>query len=214
MTRAYNIAADAIDMADPYSNIRRLGDVLNLQEAVDYRIDFAKGRAVTSENVEYASIDGGYTDENGEWQSASLRLTPEQAAEFYNECVVPDSKDSHLGHVWPVRDDEYFDTMSYLGLQLELRRETGASPNVVYDSNIEYVRTDYTYINLTVDAARCVKWLEENSDIRLMTLREADPESAEAQLQWNTVTMARVPTRDSSVGIIGGADGPTAIFIS
>ena len=214
MMRAYNIAADAIDMADPYSNIRRLGDVMNLQEAVDYRIDFAKGRAVTSENVEYASIDGGYTDENGEWQSVSLRLTPEQAAEFYNECVVPDSKDSHLGHVWPVMDDEYFDTMSYLGLQLELRRETGASPNVVYDSNIDYVRTDYTYINLTVDAARCVKWLEENSDIRLMTLREADPESAEAQLQWNTVTMAQVPTRDSSVGIIGGADGPTAIFIS
>ena len=113
-----------------------------------------------------------------------------------------------------MRDDEYFDTMSYLGLQLELRREIGASPNVVYDSNIDYVRTDYTYINLTVDAARCVKWLEENSDIRLMTLREADPESAEAQLQWNTVTMAQVPTRDSSVGIIGGADGPTAIFIS
>ena len=214
MTRAYNIAADAIDMADPYSNIRRLGDVMNLQEAVDYRIDFAKGRAVTSENVEYASIDGGYTDENGEWQTISLRLTPEQAAEFYNECVVPDSKDSHLGHVWPVRDDEYFDTMSYLGLQLELRREIGTSPNVVYNSNIDYVRTDYTYVNLTVDAARCVKWLEENSDIRLMTLREADPESAEAQLQWNTVTMAQVPTRDSSVGIIGGADGPTAIFIS
>ena len=214
MTRAYNIAADAIDMADPYSNIRRLGDVMNLQEAVDYRIDFANGRAVTPENVEYASIDGGYTDENGEWQTISLRLTPEQAAEFYNECVVPDSKDSHLGHVWPVRDDEYFDTMSYLGLQLELRREIGASPNVVYDSNIDYVRTDYTYINLTVDAARCVKWLEENSDIRLMTLREADPESAEEQLQWNTVTMAQVPTRDSSVGIIGGADGPTAIFIS
>ena len=213
MTRAYSIAADAVDMADPYSNIRRLGDVLNMQEAVDYRIDFANGRAVTPENVEYATIDGGYTDENGEWQTISLRLTPEQAAEFYNECVVPDSKDSHLGHVWTVLDDGYFDTMSSFSLQLELRREIGASPNVVYDSYIGYVRTDYTNINLTVDAARCTKWLEENSDIKLVTLREADPESAEAQLQWNTVTKAQVPTREASTAIIGGADGPTAIFI-
>ena len=200
MARFYAIADDAIDRADPYSNIRRLAEVLNTQEGVDERIDFAHGRAVTPADVSYCAINGGYADDSGEWKSVTLELTREQAAQFYTDCVVPDSKDSHLGHVWTVQDEEYFDTVSNFTFEIELRAEQSRK--------YEYKWTDYLYTTLTMDAARCAAWLEENADIALMTLRESDPEAAEAQL-----SIQRTTTEQASVGVIGGADGPTAIIV-
>ena len=199
MKRVYNIADDAEDRADPDSNVRRLAAVLNTQEAVDYRIDFAHGRAVTPADVDYAVISGGYMDEDGEWKNVSAELTADETARFYNECVVPDSKDSHMGYMWTVLDEEYFDTESYLGFDLQLRRVRGS----IYD----FTGMDSTYITIPIDAARCTAWIEENTDLPLMTLRESDPESAAEQLTRT------VPTTETAIGVIGGADGPTAIFV-
>lgn len=199
MKRVYNIADDAENRADPDSNVRRLAAVLNTQEAVDYRIDFAHGRAVTPADVDYAVISGGYMDEDGEWKNVSAELTADEAARFYNECVVPDSKDSHMGYMWTVLDEEYFDTESYLGFDLQLRMVRGS----IYD----FTGMDSTYITIPIDAARCTAWIEENTDLPLMTLRESDPESAAEQLTRT------VPTTETAIGVIGGADGPTAIFV-
>ena len=199
MKRVYNIADDAENKVDPDSNVRRLAAVLNTQEAVDYRIDFAHGRAVTPSDVDYAVISGGYMDEDGEWKNVSAELTADEAARFYNECVVPDSKDSHMGYMWTVLDEEYFDTESYLGFDLQLRMVRGS----IYD----FTGMDSTYITIPIDAARCTAWIEENTDLPLMTLRESDPESAAEQLTRT------VPTTETAIGVIGGADGPTAIFV-
>lgn len=199
MKRVYNIADDAENRADPDSNVRRLAAVLNTQEAVDYRIDFTHGRAVTPADVDYAVISGGYMDEDGEWKNVSAELTADEAARFYNECVVPDSKDSHMGYMWTVLDEEYFDTESYLGFDLQLRMVRGS----IYD----FTGMDSTYITIPIDAARCTAWIEENTDLPLMTLRESDPESAAEQLTRT------VPTTETAIGVIGGADGPTAIFV-
>lgn len=199
MKRVYNIADDAENRADPDSNVRRLAAVLNTQEAVDYRIDFTHGRAVTPADVDYAVISGGYMDEDGEWKNVSAELTADEAARFYNECVVPDSKDSHMGYMWTVLDEEYFDTESYLGFDLQLRMVRGS----IYD----FSGLDNTYIIIPIDAARCTAWIEENTDLTLMTLRESDPTSAEEQLART------VPTTETAIGVIGGADGPTAIFV-
>ncbi len=199
MKRVYNIADDAENRADPDSNVRRLAAVLNTQEAVDYRIDFTHGRAVTPADVDYAVISGGYMDEDGEWKNVSAELTADEAARFYNECVVPDSKDSHMGYMWTVLDEEYFDTESYLGFDLQLRMVRGS----IYD----FSGLDSTYIIIPIDAARCTAWIEENTDLTLMTLRESDPTSAEEQLART------VPTTETAIGVIGGADGPTAIFV-
>ena len=198
LRRAYSIADDAVSEADPNSNIRRLETVLNTQEAVDYRIDFAHGRAVEPLSIDYAEINGGYVDENGMWRSINVRLTAEQGAEFYNECLVPDSKDSHIGHVWTVQDEEYFDTASCLSFDIRLRMERGRR----YDYD-----TDYAYIVLTMDASRCAAWLEENEGLALMSQHDADPAAVEEQLSRQSV----ISTADTVV--IGGADGPTAIFL-
>ncbi len=198
MKRDYSIADGAENRTDPDSNIRRLGAVLNTQEAVDSRIDFARGRAVTPASIAYAAISGAYMDEKGEWRNVAAELTAEQAVQLYNECVVPDSKDSRLGHVWTVQDDEYFDTVGNLSLDIQLRMERGRIN--------EYAMRDYAYITLTMDAARCAAWLEENTDLTLLPLRESDPDyAAAAQLP--------VMTREAAIGVIGGADGPTEIFV-
>ena len=198
MKRDYSIADGAENRTDPGSNIRRLGAVLNTQEAVDSRIDFARGRAVTPASIAYAAISGAYMDEKGEWRNVAAELTAEQAVQLYNECVVPDSKDSRLGHVWTVQDDEYFDTVGNLSLDIQLRMERGRIN--------EYAMRDYAYITLTMDAARCAAWLEENTDLTLLPLRESDPDyAAAAQLP--------VMTREAAIGVIGGADGPTEIFV-
>ena len=101
--------------------------------------------------------------------------------------------------MWTVLDEEYFDTESYLGFDLQLRRVRGS----IYD----FTGMDSTYITIPIDAARCTAWIEENTDLPLMTLRESDPESAAEQLTRT------VPTTETAIGVIGGADGPTAIFV-
>lgn len=173
MCRLYDISDDTESRIDPTSNIRRLDAVLNTQEAVDFRIDFAHGRAVTPESIEYAWINGGYTDESGEWRDINVQLTPEQAAQLYNDCIVPDSKDSHLGHMWTVTDDEYFDTVSCLTLDITLREERS--------SDSDYATHCYAYIDLTMDAARSAAWLEENTELTLISMRDADPANAETR---------------------------------
>ena len=58
-----------------------------------------------------------------------------------------------------------------------------------------------------------MKWITENTDIIPVTAGEADPESRKyaEEERGRTVVSA---SRSSSAAIIGGADGPTAIWLS
>lgn len=84
-----------------------------------------------------------------------LELTPEEAAELYNECVYPDLLEGRLGLVWFGEDGE--------------RRES------VYDCTIEFRSSGshrYIQISPTVMSGRTSAWLEAHG-VPLLTLAES-----------------------------------------
>ncbi len=207
--RAYMISDDNAQELDASSGIAKTEALFATQEAKDYYLSFdGKNYEVSASTVNSSSLDGYvvYPDENGgdsRYDSMALDLTPAQAAELY-ECIVLDSKDSSIGARWLITDEEFYNTVSNIRFYLELNRQM--------NEENAYRYYPYLSVEITLDAARTMAWFAENTDIEPISLAEADPESAEEALQ----ALKEVQTHDSkaAVGIIGGADGPTAIYVS
>ena len=73
---------------------------------------------VTEYNVMDARFSAERTGEDGEREHYSVKLSAQQAAEFYNECVLPDAKEGKLCRVFPVENEEYFSQATPCGFQL------------------------------------------------------------------------------------------------
>lgn len=217
VSRAYRISYDAAEKLTADSNLRAADALLSTQEAKDYYIGFdGEYYDVNERIVDMASLDGyvlhlSPDDEKYEYENISVDLTPEQAAELY-ECIKLDSRDSSLGSRWLINDERYYDTVSNLSFYMTLKKHTWETG---YDG-YRYPIYPCFSISLTMDAERTMKWLADNTELEPMSLAEADPEDAENALQ----ELRTMPTHEvkasakASVGIIGGADGPTAIFVS
>lgn len=207
--RAYKISDDNAQKLDASSGVTKAEALLATQEAKDYYLAFeGKDYEVSASTVDSSSLDGYvvYPDENGgdsKYDSMALELTPAQAAELY-ECIVLDSKDSSLGARWLITDEEFYNTVSNVSFYLQLKRQMNEENGYPY--------YPYLSVEITLDAARTLAWLAENTDIEPMSLAEADPETAEETLQ--DLKAVQTHSRKSAVGIIGGADGPTAIYVS
>lgn len=217
VNRAYRISYDASEKLTADSNLRTADALMASQEAKDYYIGFeGKHYDVNERAVDTASLDGyvlhpSPSGERAEYENISVDLTPEQAAELY-ECIKLDSRDSSLGSRWLIHDERYYDTVANISFYMTLKQavwETGYG-------GYKYPIYPYFSLPLTMDAERTMKWIAENTELEPMSMREADPEEAENALQ----ELRTMPTHEAkaspkaSVGIIGGADGPTAIFVS
>lgn len=213
VSRTYRISYDAAEQVTADSNLRAADALMATQEAKDYYIGFdGKHYVVNERTVDTASLDGyvlhmSPTGEKSEYENISVDLTPEQAAELY-ECIKLDSRDSSLGSHWLIRDERYYDTESNISFYMTLKQQVWET---TYDG-VKYPIRPYFSISLTMDAERTLKWLEENTELEPMSMGKADPEDAERALE----ELKAVPTREAkgAIGIIGGADGPTAIFVS
>lgn len=193
LARMYYMADEAAQHADPNSNIMALSELVNVPEAVENRL--ATDIPVDSRYIVNAYINSYYVDDEGLNQYTEVKLTAEQMEEFYNQCVMADIHKSHLGHIWTVRDEEYYDLLTTVNVSFGLVDEESS----VY----EYERNHYYYdFNIYMDAERCCRWIEENTGIVPVSLREADPN----QLEWD---QDLIGTR-----AISSSDGPTAIFVT
>lgn len=100
-------------------------------------------------------------------------LTPEEAAELYSECILPDMADGTIGTVWIITDEEYENTVYALQISIDARvpRTVFAvhGPGPVYSDPYDY---DYFYTVPTVNSVRTNRWLEEHGII-LRTVAEA-----------------------------------------
>ena len=77
-------------------------------------------------------------------------LTPSQAAELYESCILPDISDSALGRVWIIPDQDYLDTVHNTEIQIEAEGGRESDNSYFY----EYFTT-----TTTVDSFRTNQWL-------------------------------------------------------
>lgn len=207
--RDYTISYDYDQRFDPQSNIRRLEVLLNSEEAILSRLK-------PVENIDFdwitsSSIEGSYMQEykddtRVDRQNIYLNLTPRQAEEIYN-CILADVGTSSIGRVYTMQDRYFFEQMSNLSFYVGI--------SVQVEDSVSEKSRSYYYVNVEIplDAENTLNWIRENTDIEPISLYASDPESAEANIAYfNEIDSER--TSAGGVGIIGGADGPTAIFVT
>lgn len=207
--RDYTISYDYDQRFDPQSNIRRLEVLLNSEEAILSRLK-------PVENIDFdwitsSSIEGSYMQEykddtRVDRQNIYLNLTPRQAEEIYN-CILADVGTSSIGRVYTMQDRYFFEQMSNLSFYVGI--------SVQVEDSVSEKSRNYYYVNVEIplDAENTLNWIRENTDIEPISLYASDPESAEANIAYFNETDSE-RTSAGGVGIIGGADGPTAIFVA
>ena len=89
-----------------------------------------------------------------------LQITPEQASELYNTCIVPDVADSSIGRVY-IWQNGTQDEQSSTSLRMTLMRRK--------DGETKYI--DYG-ITVTMDAERTIAWLKENLNLTVSSAQQ------------------------------------------
>ena len=167
-TRVYSVDFGAQAQQNPDSDILYYQRMINLQELIDQRAETSI--PVKSENISRFSVDCYNVDEYGAYQSDYITLDTRQAMEFYEQCLLPDLHEGKIGRRWLVENDDYYDTVTNVSIYIELGDRSAAE-----EGNGKAVAQDYLSFTLCADASRCMDWILENTDIHIMTLREADP---------------------------------------
>lgn len=170
-TRNYPISHELAQQRDEGACINALARIVNLQEAIDSRVKTAV--PVTERVVVDASLEGRKLNEQGEYEWFSMPLTAAQAAEFYNECILPDAAEGKLCRVFPVNTEEYYSQVSAISFHFGIYNKP---------ESLEDWSKSYKSFTVYLDAPRCCEWIENNTDIELVSIGEADPEAMEHDL--------------------------------
>ena len=134
--------------------------LLNCPEAQELR---AAGKLpVTEETFYAATLHCIWYDEEGRDQYADVRLTAEQALDFYENAVLPDRAKHTLDRTWLFDRGVQQELRSNVSFYLELRQQEG-----------EQMRWDHMNLKICMDSEACLRWIRENTDLPVMTLREA-----------------------------------------
>lgn len=154
-----------LDPAEP-GDLLGWEELLNCDELVDGRN--AQIPAVTAEKIYAASLYYTWTDEQGRERCDELRLTPEEAADFYQNAVLPDQRQHSIGRIWLLYDEAHRQLRSnvHFGLDLRLTEEEAKA----------YGRQMYYYnAEVCMDSEGCLAWIREHTQIPVMPLSEASP---------------------------------------
>lgn len=173
-SRNYPISYEYEQQRDENASINALARVVNLQEAIDSRA--ATVVPVTERSVVDASLEGQRLGENGEYEWFSVELSAAQAAELYNECVVPDAAEGKLCRLFPVNNEEYYSKVSAVSFHFGLYYE------VFENKQLRDWGHTYKSFTMYLDAPRCREWIEKNTDIELVSIDQVDPQGMEENL--------------------------------
>lgn len=137
MQRRYYVSLDAQDAG-------LLESVSNTVEGILSRK--LPGIRPEAGTISYAMVSWG-TAEGG---LESLELGPAEAAELYNECILPDMEDCTIGRVWYGSDGGYLEEVCDCRVSLELERDAQQG-----------FETEYFYTYATIWSERTNAWLAE-----------------------------------------------------
>ena len=193
--------------------LRDLEDVMNCPEAIASRIPQAKDLESTRFRFAYIHYNvqtGSYTQlppgsPMPTMQSESLGLTAKEAYDLYINCILPDVQDHTIGTVWFTEDSPYHNDMYSTNIELEIQRDDGPD---------ELGRDcSYYYFCPTTESHRTNAWLKARG-IPTLLQTEVD-DFYQKQHEWELQDFNPNSAEGaSSVGIIGGADGPTSIVVA
>lgn len=166
--RQYWLAWDWDTINDESSDVCTLQKLVNLQEAIDNRCQM--DIPLSSDTVTGFTVHSYTVNEFDEFNELNVKLSPEQAEDFYNSCLLPDIKDGKMGRRWIAENQEYYNTMTNVRFEIELSNRS-LLPAPVDNTKVEH---EYFTFNLGIDAERCMKWVEENTQVEPLLLVEAD----------------------------------------
>ncbi len=132
-----------------------LNEIFNTEEAIITRTSTyveAVPENIANAYLNYNNPETGNIEE--------LQITPEQASELYNTCIVPDVADSSIGRVY-IWQNGTQDEQSSTSLRMTLMRRK--------DGETKYI--DYG-ITVTMDAERTIAWLKENLNLTVSSAQQ------------------------------------------
>ncbi len=215
LTRRYSISYDPDAIRSNASEIRVLEAVLNTDEAISQR-------CIAPFPVSAANIDGGWVDwvdaETHEHQSYG-DFSPSDLAKLYNECILPDIADGRLGVYNIIENEAYAKGKYNCTISMDLVK------NVIINPNGSRTYSDYFHgvYYVTTDASRTLAFLAERGITPAVIYDDAlydgygytdlgryrlDGDDQASEGYYEKTTEA------SSHAVIGGADGPTAVFVT
>ena len=164
LVRYYPIDHDEAAMNDPDSAFGRWEALFNCREARRLRTSFR----IEPREENIMSFYLSWTlPENGISAQKTLYFTPAQAMDFIENAMKPDAEAGTLGRRELAETEEYLDTATNLSIALEIRdastREQDPTGAVPWDS---------FYLTLYTDSANCLRWIEENAQVEILTQRE------------------------------------------
>lgn len=185
ISRQYCIERSQETVNDPNSTVNMVYDFMSIPENIlkSELPDFP----VIPENIRYCQIysENGSSYDAGRYEDEYMILTPEEACRFYEECILPDIKDGNLGRYYPAYSEKRLDEETNIHIQLDMA-EAQIGPNGI-DRETKW---GGVYMTVSFNAERCMKWLEENTELEIMSQREltrlidagAEPAAAYTQL--------------------------------
>lgn len=172
LTRRFPMSFDLAQKRDAASPVNALGRIINVQEAIISRATTVV--PVTEYNIMDAHFSTERIREDGEREHYSFKLSAQQAAEFYNECILPDAMDGKLCRVFPVENEEYFSQATPVVFSFSIFNKSQTSFDDWYHNYYDFT--------MYLDAQRCCKWIEENTDIELISIGDREPERRDEML--------------------------------
>lgn len=167
LVRQYRIEGNPEDYYIPDTTINRYYEVINTPEAIKCR--YLPQTPVTVENISYCEI---YENPQRSYIAAnmpiqSIRLTPEQAYQLFNECVLPDMEDGLIGRDYPPERDIYLDSTTNFRIEIQLnannKDESGKPTADLWDG---------FFCPIDMSARRTIQWIKDNTDLEVKTLRD------------------------------------------
>lgn len=149
------------------------GDRINVYSGKTDMFEYSGYNVILDSDMFEAGDPKVVTDDDS-YLTATWNFTPEEAAELYTECILPDMADGTIGTVWIVADEQYENTVYAVNISLDMRKTTtaggeGRAIGTVSGAPYQY---NYFYTVPTVNSVRTNRWLEAHGVI-LRTIAEA-----------------------------------------
>jgi len=215
VSRRYKITYGAEEIRSIDSEIRAYEALLNTKEGIEERcmVDYP----VTVDNISGGWVE--YVDTVNYESTHFSDFSPSELLRLYNECILPDIADGKLGVIDIIEDKEYALNKYNCTIGFEVFKKT--VPGVYGGISFE----DYRDIQIypTLESSRTMAFLKEYgiepavvydaavargydyNDLGRYSINGEDEMTSRDTVE---------ATKEAAIGVIGGADGPTAIVVT
>ena len=113
MKRSYNLSRERAGELEPLQELMNRPDVILMRKGAPSRL--VPGDVYDAQ-LRYRARGG-----DGSLDIETLVLTPEEAAELYTECILPDMREGKIGLVWYSAGEEYLNAVCDATVELSFR---------------------------------------------------------------------------------------------